>query len=182
MEIDYDVSKKFYRHIDELLGVIIDKKKILKNKRKRRRIKTCIRRGVEATLLLIAFRVCHCWNNLFMGSEVYGNVVNYFSIAVILYIIMYYATFLYFYFNYKSSPGKGKLLIDEIGITDNSESGILIKVNWEKIESVVITKNTISIIADSEIRMFIENTNKEEIIKAISEYKKDMLIIDESIK
>lgn len=87
--------------------------------------------------------------------------------------------FFVLYFNAQKVSHKGILEINEFGITDYSEEYVNIGFGWDKIDCVVISKNIITIIQNSNmpIIIFIEN-NDEKIIDTIKKYNKDINIIE----
>ena len=86
--------------------------------------------------------------------------------------------FICIYFNSKKAIHKGIIKVDEFGITDYSEDGVNIGFSWDKITHIVVNKNTITIIQNSNfpIIIFISINDLEKIEKSIKKYNNDIKI------
>lgn len=174
MKIEYDLSKHYFKYYNESQGIFLHKKNILKKENKR------ILGYLENNILnCIISLLIYIFNILFIDSLVIYTIVDFLSFMVFFISLFCIINFFVLYFNAQKVSHKGILEINEFGITDYSEEHVNIGFGWDKIDCVVISKNIITIIQNSNmpIIIFIKN-NDEKIIDTIKKYKKDINIIE----
>ena len=80
----------------------------------------------------------------------------------------------------KNKDHAGILEFNEIGITDISNTGIIVTMPWEKIEALVLGKYTATFITSEQLFYFINVSTKENVLKAVKKYNNKLLIIDKT--
>lgn len=171
MKVKYNLSNNFFKYFNEANGIIFLKKKLLKNKRTK----------IESYLSIISknaviISIITTITYLLTSSSLIKHIITIlFLINLVLYIFILFD--LYFCFKSNSNNHDGILTINKNGITDEGSNGNKVEITYQNIELIVITKNIIIFIANSPIAIFINNKNKDKIIKEIKKYS-DVLIID----
>lgn len=92
--------------------------------------------------------------------------------------MIYFVCFVIGYKMEKKKNHSGKLEINEKGISDTSDSGMTIAVDWNRVELAVIKKHTITFVTNTLIVFFVNIELKEDIIKALNKYNPNLNIID----
>ena len=164
MKFKYDIKNNFYKMYGEANYLVTYKKKYMNgfNKPIKNYINNDIYLTVSSVILFIITKLVRDLNflviPLFMA----------FIVSVLLLLLSLSA-----YYKYKKDNHKGEIIIDENGITDNSDINITFP--WEKVELIGVTKNMMAIVLDSPFVIILEPNNK--IIKEIHKYK-DVKVIE----
>lgn len=176
MKIEYNMNDNYLKCYDEAQGIISNKKKLYKNPKKR--IKSYLLNGIifniEMFLMFLILKV----------MEFYGDNSNVFAILILS--ITFFTDIIYFlgfFINYsmlKNKEHAGILEFNEIGITDISNTGIIVTMPWEKIEALVLGKYTATFITSEQLFYFINVSTKENVLKAVKKYNNKLLIIDKT--
>lgn len=173
MEIKYDLTKNYFKYFNESQGVFI-KRNNLKDNTKVTNYITYFIYNIILSIVVYFINVIflfHKFNILYTLIEFICFILFFLSIFCII-------NFFCIYMNSKKSIHKGIIKIDEFGITDYSEDKINIGFNWDRIKNIVVSKNCITIIQDSNlpIIIFINIEHIEKLEKAVQKYNKKMNI------
>lgn len=178
MKIKYDLSKNFFKTYNEINGIISLKKKILEEKNVK--IKGFIRQLFDIIIYCdISIFAFVCFLDL-CGFNI-ANFSLLFDLAVLIFLVVMYHMHLFFiqYRKNKELLHIGELEINSEGIVDKSDSGLSVSVIWSQIEALVISKNAIVFIVKNSLWMiFINNECKNQLLKAIKKYNKELKIFD----
>ena len=174
--IKYDMSNNYFKCYNESQGIMVNKKRVLK--KKNRKVFGYLEHGLLLLLYTVLISILSkvLW---FMDSEnLLSAVLSILVTLLFVFVGIYYISFLIAYLFENKKTHRGKLVLDEDGITDITEEKITVGLPWENILAVVTTKNSLTIITDKPVYFFVGNNEKEKLIKAISKYKEDVLIIE----
>lgn len=173
MNIEYDLNQNYFKCYNEAQGVILNRKKIIKNPKKR--ITTYLGNASLLFIEILAiFLIC-----LMVDRTGYLTKFAYFMLYFAI-----FATFIYlisFYYSYsleKKKNHSGTLKFSSEGITDEAFDGTIVTMKWDKIQALVIKKYTLTFITDSQIFFFINISLKKEILEALNKYNDKLLIIE----
>ena len=110
------------------------------------------------------------------------------SLAIITFIFIFLYIYLLIEAKYKLREylkhSNSKIIIDEEGIESSCKKVMSNKLYWESIEYIIINKYSISILPKNfaSVAIFIEINSKDELIASLKKYKKEDLLIDNSLK
>lgn len=122
-------------------------------------------------LLLVAFCwYCYCNCYICIASGILFFIT-------ILYLILNFLFLLPSYFYRKKHNFKSSIIVTEKGIIDNSFYGIEMTFYWEKVKAIVIKKHSVIILTDTPVYFYFEKSKEKELVDAITNYKKDIVII-----
>lgn len=172
MKIKYDLSDNYFKYYNEACGVSI-KKKQLKNDKGKLETATFFFSKYFVILfligiLLIIFNVLWDIKICLIFGELY-LFASFFSLYMVI--------LTYFTSKSKLNSKIGEITINKDGISDKSNDGKTIAISWNNLDLVVVTKNTITILSNSNILYILDKKKKEDIIKEISKYS-NIKIID----
>lgn len=175
MKIKYDMSDNYFKYYNEGQYIYAKKRKI--KDKKNFKIKSFSTSLLQNSIFAIILWSCSLIFLIFEKSLFYNIFFFYTSFLVVIQIILD----IYFFVNFKKiniSVHKGLIIIDENGITDNSESGFNLSVPWDRVDVAVIGNNTITILLKTNDYLFILPISiKEDIIKALKKYNAEISII-----
>jgi len=176
MKIKYDMTDNYFKCYNEAQGIIISKKKLLSGKIKKNY--SYLTRGLFYLGVVLLFVLLIMILKYFSFDAYFISFISIcISIQVIL-LILYFVIFIVSYNKEKNKKHVGSLIIDDKGITDLSFNGIDVCVSHDKVEGVVISKNTVTIIVDGPIFFFVNNEVKKDIVNGLKKYNKDLIVID----
>lgn len=174
--IKYDMSNNYFKCYNESQGIMVNKKQVLK--KKNGKVFGYLEHGLifllYTVLLSILSKLLWFMDNENVFSEIFSILVT----LLFVFIGIYYMSFVIAYLFENKKTHRGKLVLDDEGITDITEEKVKVGLPWGNILGVVTTKNTLTIITDKPVYFFVGNNEKEKLIKAISKYKEDVLIIE----
>ena len=78
----------------------------------------------------------------------------------------------------KNTKFKNEIEIDGGGIHDKSYFGIEMTFDWSKIKAIVVRKHTVVVITSTPIYFFFDITKKDDLVDAITKYKKTIPVIE----
>lgn len=169
MKIESNMKNTYLKHYNIAKGIAVNKKQVLKNKTIK--VPTYLISALITIVLLTIFLVIFC---LIDKSKIITILYLTMLIVYIFYVIIR-TTWSY---NFKKKKNfLNEIILDEEGLTDQSFYGIKITLNWSKLKAIVIKKQTITILTDTNLYFFFDINEKEEILKAINRYNKDLTII-----
>lgn len=175
-KVKYDMSKNYFKCYNESQGMMINKKQVLKKKNKK--VFGYLEQGLLFLLYTIIISILSKLLWFLDAENVFSDILSVFVALLLVWIAIYYVAFLIAYIHEKKKSHKGELIIDEDGITDISEEKVKVGLPWEKIQGVVATKTTVTIITNSPVYFFVGNDEKEKLLKAIQKYQENLLIIE----
>lgn len=173
MEIKYDLTKNYFKYFNEAQGVFI-KRNNLKDNQKITNYITYFIYNIILSMVVYFINVIF----LFHKSNILYTLIEFVCFMLFFLSIFCIINFICVYFNSKKAIHKGIIKVDEFGITDYSEDGVNIGFSWDKITHIVVNKNTITIIQNSNfpIIIFISINDLEKIEKSIKKYNNDIKI------
>lgn len=174
--VKYDMSKNYFKCYNETQGVMVKKKQILKQENKK--VFGYLEHGLILLIYVVLISISSKVVWFMDKASIFSKVLTIVEAIAFLLITIYYISFIFCYLYESKKIHKGKLIIDEDGITDISESKVKVGLPWENILGVVTTKNALTIVTDKPVYFFVGNNEKEKLIKAILKYKEDILIIE----
>ena len=173
MEIKYDYTKNYLKYYNEALGVHMKRKVLLKGK------SNILPASTYFAIYIIIFLICTIIYlslrndvNIMLLDYIYLITVGIFICAIIL--IIYPIVKLNNHLK-KTDFGKGTITFTEDGIEDKNSLGT-IKLNWETINLIVISKHLINVITIGNNILMIENNKKNEVLKYIKKYSNAKII------
>lgn len=176
MKIKYDSGNDIKNIYSEVFEVLLQKEKILKKK------KTKIQKfNIINTKRLILSSIVFIFSDAFFKINNVDIEFRVIWLSVILthMVIAFYNQNLYKknLKNLETTDNKGELIITKDSITDKFKD-TEIKINLEKITDIFIGKYSISIFSDGFISFYLPINIKKDLINTITEYKKDIKIIE----
>lgn len=176
MKIKYDMSKNYLKCYNEALGVATHKKKMMKNHHSKTHTYTYY--GGVYLLMVILIIVINYVSYITVGYGWMNHIMSYFGLLILLTIIIYFILFGIRYYYSRCRLEKGTFVFDEEGIKNNSYLGIEMLFRWNKIKYIVVKKHSITILTDTPVFFFMNIETKDELIKGIQKYKKDIEVIE----
>lgn len=175
----YNLDNNYFKSYDEAQGIMIDKKNLyVKPKRKiRSYLKSVISFNIAVTIILGLFS-CVNFFNLTIGL----SALNFVLLIVLLTNLICLYSFIRSYKLEKNKDHSGTLEINENGITDISNVGIIVSMKWEQIEALILGRYTATFTTNTHIFYFVNIDLKDQIIKEVQKFNKNLLIIDKSQK
>ncbi len=175
MRIKYNMKDQHFKCYNEANGVALVKKKLKRKPKKR--ISTYLGKislyGVIAILICVAVMI---------AARIYESktLLRFSQIMLWYSIIIFGFSVISLYFSYrqtaKTNGLEGSLSIVKKGIIDNTREN-KIELAYDTIELVAITKHAIVFILKTPFMLYIDNKEKEKVVKALKKYS-DVLIID----
>lgn len=172
MKINCDVSQNFFKCYSEARAVAGQKKKILKTKKVGK-----INYIMQMILIYLAILLFSTLL-LFLHNFWLCIIIVFVITADIIYFSYGTAKVFMLYFFRKKMNFKSSIIIDEDGLTDQSYYGIKMIFAWKKLKAVVIKNNSVTILTDTPCFFYFDIAEKDNILKAILKYKKNILIVD----
>lgn len=176
MKIKYDMSKNYLKCYNEALGVATHKKKIFKNHNSKTHTYTYygwLYLGIVILIILINYI-----SYITVGYGWINHIMSYLDLLILLAIIIYFILFGIRCYYSRCRLEKGTFCFDEEGIKNDSYMGIEMLFRWNKIKYIVVKKYSITILTDTPVFFFMNIETKEELIKGIQKYKKDIEVIE----
>lgn len=171
MKIQSNMKNNYLKHYNVAKGIAVNKKTVLKNKTIK--VPTYLLSALITIILLTFFLVIF---HLIDKSKI---ITILFLTMLVVYNSYVIIRTTWSYNFKKKSNFLNEITLDEEGLTDKSFYGIKITLNWSKLKAIVIKKQTITILTDTNLYFFFDINEKEEILKAINKYNKDLTIIGE---
>lgn len=176
MKINYDMNDNYFKYYNEGQYIYSKKKKF----KFKKNIK--IKKFTTSLLQTTIFSIFLWSSSLIFFSfkdSLFGKIFIYYtSFLMIIHIILD----IYFFYSFKKvniTSHKGTIIIDEKGITDNSESGLNLSVPWDRVDITIVGINTITILLKTNDFLFIlPKSIATDVIKGLKKYNKDLAIID----
>lgn len=173
MNIEYNLNENYFKCYNEAQGVILNRKKIIKNPKKR--ITTYLgNAGLLCLEIIIIFIICLVVDRTGYLTKLAYCMLYFAIFAVFIYLISFY----YSYFLEKKKNHSGTLKFSSDGITDEALDGTIVTMKWDKIQALVIKKHTLTFITDSQIFFFVNISLKKEILAALKKYNNKLLIVE----
>ena len=173
MNIDYDLNENYFKCYNEAQGIILNRKKILKNPK--RRITTYLgNAGLLFLEIMLIFFICFFVDRTGYLTK-FAYALLYFSIfSTTIYLLSFY----YSYFLEKKKNHSGTLKFSSEELTDECIDGTIVTMKWDKIKALVIKKHALTFVTESQIFFFVNVTLKKEVLNAIKKYNNKLLIIE----
>lgn len=174
MKIKYDMSNMYNACYNEALGVATHKKDVFNGKK----VHNYTSYGYMYLIAIILVIIVNSMFYYFTDLYVVSFTLTIFSIILVLLIIIY---FLIYYIRRnisKSRKRSGYLDISDEGITDESFMGIKMIFHWQKIQAIVVGNKALTILTDTPVYFFLDNSVKDEIINNLKKYKSDIKVIE----
>lgn len=172
MKIRSNIKKNFFKCGNESLGVMVNKNYILKTHKNPNY-------NYSEHVLLITIILLLCAGILSMLGSVPLLVISLaFTIVAFFYLAFNIIFVIKMYFIRRSTNFKNDIEIDGGGIHDKSYFGIEMTYSWDKIKAIVIRKNTVVVITSTPIYFFFDITKKDDLVDAITKYKKTIPVIE----
>ncbi len=172
MKITFDPNKSYFKCFDESRGVAMNKKYVLKNK------KANVFTYTDYMFCIILLSFCLGAVCLFMN--------NHYKFALSASFVFFGLLFLsvslistYYMCHYRRKSSQLEILFDKEGITNCSYYGIKMMFSWDKIEAIVLKKNSATILTDTPVYFYFDKEQEEKLLKIVKKYKKDILIIED---
>lgn len=174
MEIKYDLTKNYFKYFNEAQGVFIKKNK-LQDDIKVVNYLTNFMYNIVLAILIYLINVIF----LFHKFNILYTIIEFLCFMLFFLSIFCIINFICIYLNSKKVIHEGIIKINDFGITDYSKDGVNIGFSWDKITHIVVNKNTITIIQNSNfpIIIFLNIELLEVIKRGLKKYQKDMKII-----
>lgn len=104
--------------------------------------------------------------------------MSYLSLIILLSIIIYSVLFGIKCYYSRCCLKKDTFFFDEEEIRNNSYMVIEMLFCWDKIKYIVVKKYSVIVLTDTPVFFFLNNDVKDELIKEIKKYKKDIEVIE----
>ena len=172
MKIRSNIKKNFFKCGNESLGVIVNKNYILKTH------KNPNYNYSEHVLLITIILLLSAGILSLLGSKPLLVIGLALTIVAFLYLLFNIIFVIKMYCIRRSTNFKNEIEIDGGGIHDKSYFGIEMTFEWSMIKAIVVRKHTVVVITTAPIYFFFDITKKDDIIDAISKYKKTIPVIE----
>lgn len=174
MLLETEIKNNFVGCYDEARGVALSKAGVLKNK-KSKCLSYMERKIFEFIIMfvtgyLLSFLVSSWWAICLVVLAIF--LVAFMHLGKALMNI--YKAYKY----RKEHDFKSSIIIDKNGITDESYYGIKMTFSLDKILAVVVGKYTVTVLTDTPVYFYFPVTLKDEVIKTIKKYNKNLNIIE----
>ncbi len=179
MEIKYDMSKNYWNCHNEAQSIVMMKRKLLKNPNKK--ILGLFYTSIWYMIgIVFSLTIYFVFKKIGMEPLFLSLLLNlcFFSLT---FLVLYFLILIFTYvFNKCSSNHQGILKIDENGIQDTNDKGKVVQIKWDKIQFVAIKKYTVTFVTSTSLVFFVNIEYKKDILKALQNYQRDLLVIDQS--
>ena len=136
--IKYDMSNNYFKCYNESQGIMVNKKQVLK--KKNGKVFGYLEHGLifllYTVLLSILSKLLWFMDNENVFSEIFSILVT----LLFVFIGIYYMSFVIAYLFENKKTHRGKLVLDDEGITDITEEKVKVGLPWGNILGVVTTK------------------------------------------
>lgn len=177
MRIKYNMSNNYFKCYNEFQGILLSRNEVLKKNYKPHNY---IERGIINLISLLFMFLISKFLYYIDNNNIFTKILDVLIILILCIMVLYFVLFFVGYFSEKRKVHIGNLEIDSEGIKDFSSSGTIIGFSWKNIKAIVIKKNTINIITDGTLFIFIDITYKDRFLNAINRYNPNLPIIDNS--
>jgi len=171
MKIPYDLRENFWNYYNEVLGIMINRKKV--GNHKPMQYKTILVLYFVLYVLL-SYEYYFIFKNDSSTFAVFFD--NFYMIFNYLFIILTTFQILIYIYIKRNAPS-GQLIMDEYGITNEIEKQGRYGMPWHRIKALIITQNTCTFITYTFIFFSVPRSLVPKIMLAIRKYKKDLDII-----
>lgn len=170
MRIESNLSNNFFALFDESLSIAKNKRRILK--------KNKVNKLSYFQFVLLVYIILVILSFIIMFTNLYYLSFIPMFIATI-YLVLSLVRVYIIYSNKKEDNFISSVIMNKNGITDESYYGIKMIFNWNKIKAIVIKKYAITILTDTPVYFVFDKSVKDDIIKIVNKYNKDISIIEE---
>ena len=172
MKIRSNIKKNFFKCGNESLGVMVNKNYILKTH------KNPNYNYSEHVLLITIIILLFAGILSLLGSKPLLVIALALTLIAFFYLIFNVIFVIKMYCIRRNSKFKNEIEIDGGGIHDKSYFGIEMTFEWSMVKAIVVRKHTVVVITTTPIYFFFDITKKDDIIDAISKYKKTIPVIE----
>ncbi len=175
MKIKYNLKDTHFKCYNEANGVILLKRKLKKKPRKR--IRTYL--GKLFMYGLFAILICTI---IMIGARVYQikSLINFSEILLLYNVFILGFAIVSLFLSYRTTAKtnrlEGSLSIVKKGIIDTTSDN-KIELGYDSIDLVAITKHAIVFVLKTPFMIYIDNNEKEKVVKALRKYS-DVLIVE----
>lgn len=175
MKIEYNCENKNFKMINELYGILSDRKKM--KEKPNSKLKTYFGHVFDWILLYILMVVIDIWINFYVG---YSSLLTGCIVFLILYVV-FYLFVRYFYINRVANvKTSGVIEFYKEGIFDLND-GVGNFFSWDKVDYVVIGNRTVVIITKVPVCLYYDVSYVDTLLKGVKKYKKDILVVDKRV-
>ena len=172
MKINYDYTKNYLKYYNEAMGVHMKRKSLLKGK------KNILPASTYFLIYFVIYFICTIIY-LSLRNDVNIPLFDYVYLITVGVLICIICLLIYLLaklnkIRKKKDFGKGTITINQDGIEDKNSLGT-IRLNWDTINLVVISKHLVNVITISNNILMIEN-NKNEVLKYIKKYSNAKIV------
>ena len=173
MEIKYDLTKNYFKYFNESQGIFMERNNLKNDK--------YIFNYLEKNILNIVLAIIIYLINIslfYKNNNLVYTLIDFLCFMLAVLSIFCIINFYCIYLKSKKKLHKGTLIIDDYGITDYSDDA-KIGFSYEKIDKIVVGKNTITILTNSvlPIIIFIDRNKENKLLKEVQKYKENIEII-----
>ena len=172
MKIRSNIKKNFFKCGNESLGVMVNKNYILKTH------KNPNYNYSEHVLLITIILLLSAGILSLLGSKPLLVIGLALTIVAFLYLLFNIIFVIKMYCIRRSTKFKNEIEIDGGGIHDKSYYGIEMTFEWSMVKAIVIRKHTVVVITTAPIYFFFDITKKDDLVDAITKYKKTIPVIE----
>lgn len=172
MKIRSNIKKNFFKCGNESLGVMVNKNYILKTH------KNPNYNYSEHVLLITIIILLFAGILSLLGSKPLLVIALALTLIAFFYLMFNIIFVIKMYCIRRNSKFKNEIEIDGGGIHDKSYFGIEMTFDWNKIKAIVVRKHTVIVITSTPIYFFFDITKKDDLVEAITKYKKTIPVIE----
>jgi len=172
MKIRSNIKKNFFKCGNESLGVMVNKNYILKTH------KNPNYNYSEHVLLITIIILLFAGILSLLGSKPLLVIALALTLIAFFYLMFNVIFVIKMYCIRRNSKFKNEIEIDGGGIHDKSYFGIEMTFDWSKIKAIVVRKHTVIVITSTPIYFFFDITKKDDLVDAITKYKKTIPVIE----
>ncbi len=175
MKIKYNLEYNYFSFYDEVQGILMKKKEILKGSKK---IDSYTKEGMKYLKIIGILFVLFLISILFPVPTSFETIIKVlFSLSIGI-IVAYYAVFYLSYFEDRKRCHRGELQFSKTGILDVLDDGVKMGLPWHLIDFAVITNKVVCFVTKTSIVYFVDASKREEVIEALEKYQSELKVMD----
>ncbi len=176
MRVKYNLKENHFKSYNEASGVALMKNKLLKKPSKK--IRSYLGKTFSYGILLMGL----CITFVILARVAQNNTfIKFFELLLLYVIFIFIFSILSIFFSFlsakKNNSVEGSLSITKKGITSTTSLGDKLELSYDSVELVAVTKHAVVFILKTPFMLYIDNKNKDKVVKALQKYS-DTLIIN----
>lgn len=177
MKIKYDLEKNLYNTFNEVQGIVLFKRSILRNPY--RKIDAFTEKGQKLFKYIVIELIIALLFNWLKPTWMISTLLLYIFAFLAGSLTILAVSFLMNYLETKKNGLSGEIQFNKNGILDVKDNGLKTGLPWNMVDLIVITDTIICLFTKTSFFYYFDNTVKNEIIGSINKYTKEKKIIDQ---